>query len=852
MGGANDFMDSDQRLTPAMEQFVRVKEEYPDCVLFFRMGDFYEMFFDDAKTAAGVLDITLTKRGGAPLAGVPYHALEPNLAKMIRAGHKVAIVEQTEDPRTVKGRIVKRDVDRIVTPGTIITPSLLDDKTNNYLMSIYKGASGYGIAVADISTGLFMATELESADKVLAEISRLEPAECILPKSYAQEKERMDLDIDSFITRYPEHHFSYSSAYKELIKHFNVLNLEGFGIEKKDPAISAAGALLAYLRETQRGRVRQITKIQLFVPDEFMILDSSTIRNLELLRNIRDNSVRGSLLSTIDSTVTSMGSRLLRQWIQHPMLDIRQIEKRHDAVEELTAQTLVREELKQILGQIADVERLITRITNLSANAKDLVALKDSLKLIPDIHTQLFGISSPLLKEIREMRELGEIVSLIEKAVKDNPSAKVKEGNIIRKGYNKELDELRSLIHGGKDWILKLEAEEKAKTGISTLRVGFNKVHGYYIEITKRFAGKVPSEYIRKQTLANSERYITPALKEKEEQILGAEEKINDLEYSLFMEIIDRISKEIEDVQDIANKLAVLDVLVSLSATAVQYNYCRPRMGRDYAIDIKEGRHPVIEILQLEPYVPNDCRMSRDERLLILTGPNMAGKSSFMRQIALIQLLAQIGSFVPAREARLGIVDRIFTRVGAYDDLTMGQSTFMVEMTETANILNNATSRSLIILDEIGRGTSTYDGISIACAVAEYIYEKIGAKTLFATHYHQLNKLAENFKAVRNYNVAVAEKNDEIIFIRKIIEGGTDKSYGIQVAKLAGLPPDVIDRSKKIMTQLEMEDEIASKLHAPLKKEREPDLRRDEEKLERETQQQEAEKKRNMRLDFFT
>ncbi|MBW3013982.1 DNA mismatch repair protein MutS [Candidatus Woesearchaeota archaeon] len=851
MGGVTDFIDTGQRLTPAMEQFVRVKKDYPDCILFFRMGDFYEMFFDDAKTASRVLDIVLTKRGGAPLAGVPYHALEPNLAKMIQAGHKVAIVEQIEDPKTVKGRIVKRDVERIVTPGTIITPSLLDEKSNNYLMSVYEENGKYGVAVADISTGLFMTTELESYEKLANEISRLEPAECIIPKRYTEEKK--ELKLNCFISKYSEHHFSYSTAYKELIRHFNVLNLEGFGIEKKDHAICAAGALLAYLSETQRGKIKQITSIRLFVPDEFMILDSSTIRNLELMRNIRDNTKRGSLLATIDATVTSMGSRLLRQWVQHPLLDVAGINKRLDAVEELTTQTLVREELKHILEQIADVERLIARITNQSANARDLVSLKDSLKLIPEIRTQLFGLSAPLLKDMREMKEMAEIVTRIEKAIKDNPAAKVKEGNIIRKGYNAELDELRTLIHGGKDWILKLEAEEKARTGISTLRIGFNRVHGYYLEVTKRFAERIPEDYIRKQTLANSERYITPALKEKEEQILGAEEKINDLEYELFMEIIESLSTRIEEIQEIANKLAMLDIIVSLSAIAVQYNYCRPKITNSYDLKIKDGRHPVIEILQLEPYVPNDCRLSKGERLLIITGPNMAGKSSYMRQVAIIQLMAQLGSFVPASEAELGVVDRIFTRVGAYDDLTMGQSTFMVEMTETANILNNATSRSLIILDEIGRGTSTYDGISIAYSVAEFIYEKIGAKTLFATHYHQLNKLTEKFNSIKNYNVAVAEKKDDIIFIRKIVEGGTDKSYGIQVAKLAGLPNEVIEKSKKVMNQLEMEDEIASRLHAPLKKEKEPDISTErEDKDEKEEKPGDDERKKNMRLDFFT
>ncbi|MBD3259241.1 DNA mismatch repair protein MutS [Candidatus Woesearchaeota archaeon] len=847
----------EERVTPAMQQFKTVKAQYPDCVLFFRMGDFYEMFYDDAKTASKVLDITLTKRGGVPLAGIPWHALDPNLAKMIEKNHKVAVCEQMEDPKTVKGRVVKRDVVRIVTPGTVIAPSLLDEKSNNFLMAVHADSQAekkYGIALADISTGEFLTTEIDSEDKLLNEIVRFDPKEIIVSDSNESGISRFaDGKQDVFVSAYDDYHFSFSSAYKELIRHFDVMNLECFGIEQKERAIIAAGALLAYLNETQRGSTKQITKLKQFVTDDYMILDSSTIRNLELMRNIRDGTRRGSLLDTIDRTVTPMGSRLLRQWIQQPLLDVNLINMRLDAVQELTTQTLVREEIKALLDRIYDVERLITRISNNSANPKDLIALKDSLRILPPVKEQLKNTGCILFRDFKQLPELPELKDLIEKAIKDNPNTKTKEGNIIKKGYSQQLDDLRQVAFGGKNWIAQLEAKEKEKTGIPTLKIGFNRVHGYYIDVTRRFSGKVPSNYIRRQTLANSERYVTEELKQKEEQVLGAEEKINTLEYELFMKVLEKCTEKIFDIQSVARSIALLDVVISLSTIAVNNLYTKPEVTGGYELNIEEGRHPVIESIQLEPYVPNHTKMGRENRLFIITGPNMSGKSSFMRQVALIQLLAQIGSFVPAKKAVVSVVDRIFTRVGAYDDLTMGQSTFMVEMTETANILNNATERSLVILDEIGRGTSTFDGISIAWAVAEYIYQNIGAKTLFATHYHQLNKLAERFKSVKNFNIAVKEKADDIIFLRKILEGGTNKSYGIQVAKLAGLPSEVIERSRKIMNQLEMDDEITERIHAPLKKE-EPEidkkLEQSEARQKGETEKETGEEK-NSRLNHF-
>ena len=812
-------------LTPAMKQYRKVKEQYPDCVIFFRMGDFYEMFYEDAKTASKALNITLTKRSGAPLAGIPIRNLETYLNRMIQQGFKVAICEQLEDPRNVKGRVVERDVVRIITPGTITIPELLNSKANNYLMSVFKPEKGnVGIALSDISTGEFSATEIETEEELKNELTRFSPSEIIV-------SETSGLQFEIFTTKFDDRFFSYNNAYKELVQHFNVLNLEGYGFEQKENAVVAAGALLRYLNETQKGSTKQVTKLTLFKPTNFMVLDKSTVRNLELVSNIRDGSARGSLVEAIDKTCTSMGSRMLRKWILNPLLDVKQINERLDAVGELTRKTLAREELKEILTNFQDVERIITKISNNTANARDLVALKESLLKVPKIKFQIKDFKSSIFKKIMQMHELDQEIKLIEGAIKESPSAKITEGGMIKKGYSKELDDLREISHGGKEWVAKLEAQEREITGINTLRVGFNGAHGYYVEVSKKYANAVPASYIRKQTLVNAERYITPELKEKEIAILGAEDKINILEYEVFQEIAKKVSERIKEIQEIGTNVSMLDVLISFAVSAVSHNYTKPEITEELVIELKNARHPVIEILQKEAYIPNDVKLDVKERLLIITGPNMAGKSCYMRQIALIQLLSQTGSFVPAEKAKIGIVDRIFTRVGAYDDIAMGQSTFMVEMTETANILNNATERSLVILDEIGRGTSTYDGISIAWGVAEYIYERVHARTLFATHYHQLNKLSEKFSHVKNYNIAVKETKDGIIFLRKIIEGGTDKSYGIQVARLAGLPDEVLDKSREIMSILEKEDEIGDKLYDRMHKIEDNSLQEIEKKL---------------------
>ncbi|MEA3430418.1 MAG: DNA mismatch repair protein MutS [Nanoarchaeota archaeon] len=812
------------KLTPAMQQFAKAKKEYPDCVLLFRMGDFYETFYNDAKLVARELEITLTARGKgesrAPLAGFPYHALEPFLAKLVKKGHKVAICEQLEDPKQAKG-IVKRGVVRVVTPGTIVESNILDAKSNNYLMSIYPNLDKFGIALVDISTGEFLCSELGNFEKLKNEITRFNPAEIIIPESLKVNQELVN-DLNSFTSTFPDNKFT-QQAYETLTEHFNVSTLQGYGIENNKLAISAAGALFSYIKETQKTTLSYINKIRKFTSNDFMVLDSSTQRNLELIKNIHDQTLRGTLLSVLDKTITPMGSRLLKKWILRPLISITQIQKRLNSVEELAKTNLERTELKTLLKQVYDIERLISRVNFGSANPRDLVSLKKSLNTLPAIKEKILKFNSELLKKLSDIPNISQVSTLIQEAIKEEPNITIREANIIKRGYNEELDKLYKITHGGKDWIAELEKKEKAKTGISTLRVGFNRVFGYYITISKANLHLVPKDYIRKQTLVNAERFITPELKDQEALILGAEEKIHALEYSIFQEIIKQVSKYTEQIQTIANKIANLDVLISIANISVDNNYVKPIIENSETINLKDSRHPVVELLESN-FVPNDCFLDTKESLHIITGPNMAGKSTFMRQIALIQLMAQIGCFVPCKEAKLGVADRIFTRVGAYDDLTMGQSTFMVEMTETANILNNATSKSLIILDEIGRGTSTFDGISLAWSIAEHIHDNIKAKTLFATHYHQLNKLSEKLKSVNNYNIAVIEKDDEIIFLRKIVKGGTDKSYGIQVARLAGLPNSVIERSKIIMNRLEMEDEIAERVHAEFpKKEPKPE-----------------------------
>ncbi len=828
-------------LTPGMQQFKEVKLQHPECILFFRMGDFYEMFFEDADVAAKILGITLTKRAGVPLAGVPHYTGEENISKMVRAGYKVAVCEQLEDPKLVKNRVVKRGVVRIVTPGTITSPESLDAKSNNFIVSILcnnnnnhnhnhnktnKTANDFGFSCADLTTGIFRVAQL-SKKELLLECARLKPAEIVCTARDAEflvHARQATSELREFcVSIVDDRYFHYPLCYKRLVVHFTVDNLSGFGIEGEDILVQASGGLLSYLYDTQKGRIGQIRKLQLYNPRNYLSLDRSTLRNLELFENIRDKSSRSSLFSIIDKTVTSMGGRLLRQWLRYPLLERAAIEQRLDAVQELVQNSLVREDIQNLLEQVYDIERLIGKINAGTAHPKDTIAVRDSLRVIPLILDCVRKLYSPLFIELKDIDPLTELSDRIAAALKDDPPTRITEGDIIRDGYSKELDELRDMMRHGKKFIAELEVRERERTGIQTLKVGFNRVHGYYIDITRRFSDKIPSDYIRKQTLATSERYVTPALKDMEEKILGAEEKVLVLESRLFAELVQHVAEHTEEMQAIASAVALLDSIASLATVAATQDYVRPELHDGYELILEDSRHPVVEQLQPEPFIPNSVRITPESRLLIITGPNMAGKSTFMRQLALIQILAQVGSFIPARSARLGIVDAVFTRVGAYDDLTMGQSTFMVEMTETAYILHNATARSLIIMDEIGRGTSTFDGIALAWAIGEDLY-RVGAKTLFATHYHQLNKLAEECDGIKNYTVAVKEKDDEVIFLRKIIAGSTDKSYGIYVGKLAGLPQNVIERSRKIMSMLEMEDEIASRLHAPLKKEKEKPL----------------------------
>lgn len=794
------------KITPAVKQYIENKQQYPDCILFFRMGDFYEMFFEDAKIVSRELNITLTSRGKdkVPLAGVPHHSVQPYLAKLVKKGYKVAIVEQLEDPRFAKG-VVKRGVVRIVTPGTLIDDLMLNENVNNYLMAIANNDKCYGAAIVDISTGEFLVTEVNHIEKLKNEITRFNPAEILVPSFIA------NLFKGWHVNPYEERFFYKPIAYTKLKEFFEVANLEGFGIEKQELAISAAGALINYLEETQKTSLKQINNIKYFSTEDHMILDAATIRNLELIKSIIDNSTKNSLLGVLDKTLTPMGSRLLKQWLLRPLLDKKKINTRLSAVEELTANLLMKEELQDGLKQMYDIERLIGKIAYGNANARDLLALKKSLLVLPLIKKVLEESNSALLQEISKIKTQNKIVELIEKAIKEDPAATIKEGNIIKKNYNKDLDVLRELKTNSKKFIADLQKHEIKRTGIKSLKIKYNKVFGYFIEVTKPNLHLVPSNYIRKQTQVNSERFITEELKEHESKILNAEEKIVNLEYELFCNIINQINEHTKEIQKAAHEIAKLDVLVSFANVSLVNRYTKPELNSNNEINIKAGRHPVLEQTE-QIYIPNDCLMDENLNMMIITGPNMAGKSSYMRQVALIQLMAQIGCFVPADYASLDIVDRIFTRVGAHDDLASGQSTFMVEMNETANILNNATKKSLVILDEIGRGTSTFDGVSIAWSVAEYINKEIKAKTLFATHYHVLNKLETKLKSVKNFNITVAEDGDKIVFLRKIMPGGTDKSYGVQVAKLAGLPADVIERAKQIQFQLEDENKMKDKV----------------------------------------
>lgn len=807
-----------KKLSPMMQNYMETKAQYPDCILFYRLGDFYEMFFEDAITASQELEITLTGKNcgleeRAPMCGVPYHAVDGYLTRLVSKGYKVAICEQIGDPKAAKG-LVKREVVRIVTPGTILDAQAMDESKNNYIMCIVYIADRFGISVADITTGDYFVTELPDSSKLKDEISRFCPSEIICNESFYMSG--MDLDdlknrLHIVISSLEAHYFDDSICKDQLKDHFHVSSLEGLGLGDYDCGVISAGALLQYLLETQKNDLSHLTHITPYTTGKYMMLDSSTRRNLELCETLREKQKRGSLLWVLDKTKTAMGARTLRKYVEQPLIEKAEILRRLDAVEELTKEAITREEIREYLSPVYDLERLITRITYGTANPRDLTAFAGSLAMLPPILDQLQEMKAPLLQEIKEqMDPLEDLCTLVQQAIADEPPLAMKEGNIIRDGFNKEVDTLRSAKTEGKSWLAKLEEEEREKTGIKNLRIKYNKVFGYYLEVTNSYKDLVPESYIRKQTLANAERYITPELKELEDTILGAEDKLYALEYDIYCTVRDTIAGEVERIQKTARAVAQLDVFASLALVAERNNYVRPKINENGKIDIKEGRHPVVE--QMIPngsFISNDTVLDdKKQRISIITGPNMAGKSTYMRQVALIVLMAQVGSFVPATQANIGLVDRIFTRVGASDDLASGQSTFMVEMTEVANILRNATSKSLLILDEIGRGTSTFDGLSIAWAVVEYISDVrlLGAKTLFATHYHELTELEGKIDNVNNYCIAVKEKGDDIVFLRKIVKGGADKSYGIQVAKLAGVPDIVINRANEIVDELVNDD----------------------------------------------
>ena len=802
------------QLSPMMQHYMETKKEYPDCVLFYRLGDFYEMFFDDALTVSKELEITLTGKDcglseRAPMCGVPFHALDSYLYRLVQKGYKVAIAEQMEDPRQAKG-LVKREVIRVVTPGTITSSQVLDETKNNYLMGIVYMDGIYGISTADISTGDFMVTEVDSDRELFDEINKFSPSEIICNNAFYMS----GVDMDELKNRYQvvisaldSRFFGEESCRRILMEHFKVGALVGLGLEDYATGIIAAGAVMQYIYETQKSTLEHITTITPYSTGQYMVIDTSTRRNLELVETMREKQKRGTLLWVLDKTKTAMGARLLRACIEQPLIHRDEIIKRQNAVEELNMNYISREEICEYLNPIYDLERLIGRISYKTANPRDLIAFRSSLEMLPYIKRILGEFNSELLAELgRELDPLQDIFQLIGDAIVEEPPITVREGGIIKDGYNQEADKLRHAKTEGKNWLAELEAKEKEKTGIKTLKVKFNKVFGYYFEVTNSFKDQVPDYYIRKQTLTNAERFTTDELKQLEDIIMGAEEKLVSLEYDLFCEVRDKIGAEVIRIQKTAKSIAGIDVFCSLSVVATRRNYVKPSINDKGVIQIKNGRHPVVEqMMRDDMFVANDTFLDNGKnRLSVITGPNMAGKSTYMRQVALIVLMAQLGSFVSAQEADIGICDRIFTRVGASDDLASGQSTFMVEMTEVANILRNATRNSLLVLDEIGRGTSTFDGLSIAWAVIEHISNSklLGAKTLFATHYHELTELEGTIAGVKNYCIAVKEQGDDIVFLRKIVRGGADKSYGIQVAKLAGVPDSVIARAKEIAEEL--------------------------------------------------
>ena len=804
--------------SPMMQHYLQTKEEYPDCILFYRLGDFYEMFFEDAKIVSRELELTLTGKScgqeeRAPMCGVPFHAYESYMNRLVAKGYKVAICEQMEDPKQAKG-MVRREVIRVVTPGTNINEQALDEGKNNYIMCIVSLSDQFGVATADVTTGDFFVTEVDSKRRLLDEIYKFSPTEVVCNEALFMS----GLDIDDLKNRvgivlYSLEHWYFDDSLCEntLKEHFRVNSLEGLGLADLECGMIASGSLLKYLYETQKNSLEQISAIHPYTTGKFMVLDSSTRRNLELVETLREKAKRGSLLWVLDKTKTAMGARMLRSFVEQPLIEKEEIEGRLDAIEELMQRAIDREELREYLNPVYDLERLLTRITYQSANPRDLTAFKSSIGMIPHIRRILLELQSKEIQGICEdMDTLEDLYTLIDAAIEEEPPITVREGGIIKDGYHEEIDRLREAKSQGKNWLAELEAKEREKTGIKNLKIKFNKVFGYYLEVTNSFKDLVPDYYTRKQTLTNAERYITPELKEMEDMILGAEDKLVQLEYELFRELREQIAKNVVRIQKTAKALAKIDVFASLALISEQNHYCRPSLNQNGRIDIKNGRHPVVEkMINNDMFIANDTYLDNQKnRISVITGPNMAGKSTYMRQTALIVLMAQIGCFVPAETADIGIVDRIFTRVGASDDLASGQSTFMVEMTEVANILRNATGNSLLILDEIGRGTSTFDGLSIAWAVVEHISNPklLGAKTLFATHYHELTELEGKLDNVNNYCIAVKEKGDDIVFLRKIVKGGADKSYGIQVAKLAGVPDSVIERAKEIAEELGRHD----------------------------------------------
>ena len=822
------------RETPLMSQYHAIKARYQDAVLFFRMGDFYEMFNEDAKVGARVLGITLTSRGhgkagDVPLAGFPHHALDGYLAKMIRAGYRVAICEQIEDPKLAKG-IVKRDVIQVVSPGTVMEDNLLVARRNNYLSALYNEGGRYGLATVDVTTGEFLVTEFEKT-KLMDELQSVAPSEILIPENQDDgiNKQWPADGHAPVITRREPWIFNREYGYEALLKHFKTRSLKGFGIDGLGAGISAAGAVLTYIQDMQKSGLSHIRRIRYYSDDDYMILDASTRRNLEITSSMMADGREGTLISIMDRTVTAMGGRTLAAWLQRPLKMVRPIRERLDGVENLLQEAGIRRSLTGLLKKMGDLERLITKVVTSRATPRDMKALKESLILIPQIQDALSGASAGILTEIiKGLDPCNDIVRKISDALVDDPPAVITGGNVIRKGYHAELDELRDLAFSGKGWIARMQGTEREQTGIPSLKVSFNRVFGYYIEVTKPHLAKVPDHYIRKQTLVNAERFITPELKEMEEKILQAEEKMTVLELELFESLRNETATHSGAVQENGRMTGRLDCLLSLAEAAAEYRFVKPQVDDGKDIRIEEGRHPVVEQLLPpgDPFIPNDVVLDQDKnQLLIITGPNMAGKSTFLRQVGLIVLLAQTGSFVPAKTARIGIVDRIFTRVGARDNVAGGESTFLVEMNETANILNNATPGSLILLDEIGRGTSTFDGLSIAWAVAEHIHNhpEVRSKTLFATHYHELTELALILPGVKNFNVAVREWGEHIVFLRKIVPGGCDHSYGIQVARLAGLPPEVIARAREILANLEANEltpnempKLALGEHAPM------------------------------------